>query len=332
MTPSTPAQVHDFCQDLVQAAKTPTQLWPAPNSKSYSLLRRHLRDQLKELYHAIAELPEPKPERDASLRVLGESALTLLDLHWRYPTSYLQPSEEFASLVKDRPEAILDYDQLYCSPDSTERRIARILESVDSQSGRVLFMGDDDLGSIALSNQFEGEIHTMELDTRLLDYIKEKAPQTTCHQIDLFLGGIPKDLQGYFDAIMLDPPWDEYHAWCFLHKADLCLKQSHDARIFMSFCPLNVEHLHQKAQPFFQRFAQKGFVCEHLIPGHHLYPLQGTEFLQLLLSHIPPFESTLLDCLRTLPFGFSHLYVFRRCQTHRTNRLYSWFTRWWHSA
>ncbi len=328
---TTASMLREFTHRMLDVVNLRPEGWPQVSPSEYGELRFQLRARIEALYDFIDNRPNGKKEEPVAIRLLGESAQNLLDLEWRRPASYLEASSTFLQLCEERPDPLLQYDQLYCTPDSTERRIHQVLQDIDKQDTRVLFMGDDDLGSIALSRHFDGEIHVFEFDERVLSHIREKAPQVQCHNVDLVLGGVPRSMKGAFDAVVLDPPWDNYHAWCFLHKALFCLRESPQARIYLSFCPLNAEHLEKKAHTFFHRFGQVGLTFESITPTFHLYPLQGTEFMELLLKHIPPMESPLLDVLKTLPFGYSNLYKLRHTEHFRGSRLRRWFSDWWHS-
>jgi len=130
---------------------------------------------------------------------------------------------EVLELLGTRPEAIIEYDQLYCTPDSTERRIERILQEFGDEKHRVLFLGDDDMGSVVLASRFKGEVHMMDLDDRIHEAVAEKAPSVFRHKVDFVQGGVPVEFYQTFDAVILDPPWDFYRLWCFLDKAMFCL-------------------------------------------------------------------------------------------------------------
>ncbi|MCB9643786.1 MAG: bis-aminopropyl spermidine synthase family protein [Myxococcales bacterium] len=278
---------------------------------------------------AQSQASQSARQQRATLRILGECSLRLVALAYQWPKERLEASPSFLAHCAQRPVAKLDYDQLYCSPDSTERRSQRVLAELPPQ-GRVLLLGDDDLTSLALASQHHGPIDVIEYDKRLLEHIQENAPHLDCYAIDLFLGGLPHELVGAFDAVVLDPPWDDYHAWCFLHKAHLALKSAPHARIHMAFCPLQVAWLERKAQRFWRRFAQVGLAIEAVEMTWHLYPLQGTEFMKLLLSHSPQLDSLLLQAFQQLPFGFSDLYTLRAIEGFRMKPWVRWFQRWWH--
>ena len=325
-------QIRPFLHDVFRCLEGEIPLeWPLCDVKEYARLYRAFYDGVNEIYDAADRMRSLTPRMHMALRLMGESALYLMKHDWEHPREFHQPSAQTVELVAHRPEAILDYDQLYCPPESSQRRIERVLQWVTPAS-RVMFLGDDDLGSLLLSRCFEGEIFVAELDQRLLDYVHERAPDVTTLPIDLFLGGIPKSLLRTFDAVVLDPPWDHYHLWCFLYKAMICLKRSEKARIFMSFCPLYLEYMQRKKHVFERRLASWGLQIDQLTPGFHMYSLQGTEFMEMVHSFVPDIELPLLNILKNVPFGFSHLYELRWNPSAQPGALRSRLLEWWHSA
>lgn len=321
--------IQTYTHELLEQLQLRPESWPHIHPSTYAQIRQALQHQIGALYHFVEA--RHLTEAAISLRLLGESALWLLDLAWRYKAERFEASSAFLHICAQRPKPLLQYDQLYCTPDSTERRVREVAQDIEGEGGRVLFLGDDDLGSVALASLFSGSIHVCEFDSRVLSFIRAQAEQVQCHEIDLVLGGMMPYLRESFDAVILDPPWDEYHAWCFLHKARYCLKQEPTARIYLSFCPLFLEFAEKKTQPFFERLADVGLTVEKMTPAFHLYALEQTEFMQTLLSHIPDMESPLLRLLCQVPFGFSHLYTLRRTQHFRETWLQRKWLHWWHS-
>lgn len=298
----------------------------AQKGRSFGVLRQ----AVDQLYEEI-EQTRPTKKTRIGLRLLGESALGLVHLLYYTPQETHQASQETLTKLQRRPFPHLTLDQLYCTPDSSERRVRQV-DQMLPPGGSVLFLGDDDLCSLVMAQRRHDNIHMLDFDPRLLTHIQSQAPEVVCHQVDLVHSGIPQSMHHAFDAVVLDPPWDLSGCWDFLDKAWLCLKASPHARIFLSFCPIYIEHLQGKAHLFWQRMASRRLVCEQLHPYFHLYSLKGTPFLELLLQHIPTKDNPLLACLRELPYGFSHLYTLRPIQGAALHPLRRRWLHWWHAA
>lgn len=330
-------RIRDFLQHLVAGVGLglPTG-WPTCPPHEIAGLRRTLLDRIAGLYQYIDAQPDIPRTQKAFARFFPETALHLLELdHARSVEAHVVSDEALALLV-GRPPAIVQFDQLYCTPDSTERRVRRIVEAIPpGPTTRVLFLGDDDLGSVMLASQIEAEIHVVDLDDRLLDFIGERAPSVVCHKIDLFLGGLPRAMKESFDAVVLDPPWDEDASWLFLAKAILGLKQTSQARIFLSFCPLEMELAGAATARLWQRLAAHGIILEAVERNFNLYDLVATEeddFQELMKLYLPPVDSSLMTLLREAPYAFAHLYQLRRMEHFEPNPWRQRWLAWWHGS
>ncbi|MCB9643785.1 MAG: bis-aminopropyl spermidine synthase family protein [Myxococcales bacterium] len=309
------------------------EMWPHVSSAEYASRFRTLRQRLSQLYDFLDKHPTQNRVQRLFTRFYAESASALFALDREQAGLSLQAHPSSVQKLAARPPVEVRYDQLYCTPDSTERRVNKILEVQSSpDQGRVLFVGDDDLGSIVLSDRFQGEIHVIDLDTRLLDFIEQQAPQVQLHKIDLILGGVPPWMQGHFDTVVLDPPWDIGGAWAFLSRALYCLKQSPAARIILAFCPIQMELIGSEMRRFWLRLARYGLACESIHAACHLYdltPMQTESYRRAFGLYLPEIESPLFDVLIKVPYTFSHLYELRRIEGFRMGKLRQKLFSWW---
>ena len=308
--------------------------WPDVSPTVHCESMTFLQDHLEQLYHYVEHQNEFDLDQQLMPRYLGETALYLMRVDYIYPVEMHTASEEAFQVLADRPQAIIEFDQLYCSPDSTERRANRIRERFDYPGSRVLMLGDDDLVSVLLSQNFQGEVHMIDLDDRLLEYIGSKCPNVHLHKADFLYKGIPPELYQTFDAVMLDPPWTFYHMWCFLDKAMYCLKDDPQARLFLSYCPLLLEHRQKMMAQFQRRVALRGFTFDSIETAFNLYDLSPEDlpdFQSRLDKFLPPIESPLLEFLRQLPYAHAQLYVLRRIPHYRPNVFRRWFFKWWNT-
>lgn len=306
--------------------------WPEVSASTFCYYKGWLQKHLDSLYQYIEARREFDRDQQLMPRYLGETALYLMRVDFMYPETMHTATQESLDALSGRPEAIIQFDQLYCTADTTERRANRVREGFDVEGSRVLMLGDDDLVSVLLAPDFRGEVHVIDLDDRLLDYVRSQVPQVQCHKADFFYGGIPAKLYQTFDAVMLDPPWTFYHMWCFLDKAIFCLKEDDHARIFLSYCPLLLEHRQGLMGKFQKRLAQRGFTFESVETAYNLYELSPEvlpDFQSRLDQWLPQVDSPLLSFLRQLPYAHAQLYVLRRLAHHRPNVLRRWFFYWW---
>ncbi len=306
--------------------------WPNVEPATFRECLGFLEKHLHGLYHYVESQPSFDRDQQLMPRYLGETSLYLMRVDYEYPESMHTASQESIDLLRHRPNATIDFDQLYCSPDSTERRANRVRELYDVEGSRVAMLGDDDLVSILLGQKFQGEVHVLDLDDRLLSFIKEQAPAVQTHKADFFFDGIDPSLYQTFDAAMLDPPWTFYHMWCFLDKAIFCLKDDPNARIFLSYCPLLLEHRQRMMAQFQKRVTERGFCFESVETAYNLYELSPDvlpDFQHRLDKFLPMIESPLLDFLRHIPYAHAQLYVLKRIPNYKPPFWRRWFFYFW---
>lgn len=306
--------------------------WPNVEPTVFRENMGFLEKHLHSLYQYVDSQDAFDRDKQLMPRYLGETTLYLMRVDYENPELMHTASEESMALLEERPHATIDFDQLYCSPDSTERRANRIRELYDVEGCRVAMIGDDDLVSILLGQNFQGEVHVLDLDDRLLNFIKEKAPAVQTHKADFFFDGIDSSLYQTFDAAMLDPPWTLYHMWCFLDKAIFCLKDDPNARIFLSYCPLLLEHRQEKLGEFQRRVALRGFTFDSVETAYNLYELSPEvqpDFQNRLDQFLPSIASPLLDFLRQIPYAHAQLYVLRRIPNYKPPFWRRWFFYFW---
>ena len=118
--------------------------------------------------------------------------------------------KEFLNIVKNRPEAIIKYDQGYIIPEDTLARVAMMDSRGDLRGRKIIILGDDDLVSIAIGlTKKTKEIAVVEIDERLTSFIKEIASKYG-FTVDVYTRDLreplPEELVGKFDVFETDPP------------------------------------------------------------------------------------------------------------------------------
>jgi predicted methyltransferase len=123
----------------------------------------------------------------------------------------LQKLKEFLEKYKNfRPKPKREYDQFFATEETLIRRVS-ILENFIDQNKEILFLGDDDLNSLALSIFYSNiKIFVVDIDEDILNFInfvseKEKFNIETCYH-DL-RNPLPKDKFKKFNLIFTDPPY-----------------------------------------------------------------------------------------------------------------------------
>jgi len=328
-------RIQSFLQELMEILGygLPSD-WPEISNQEYTELRTFLRERVNDLYHYIDNHPKCKPHHKIFTRIFPEISLRLLELDRIRPPALYKEEIEDEGLGTERPQPQLAFEQIFCTPNSSLRRVEQILTSVDPFEGKILLLGDDDLLSLLLTSRFYGEIHVADLDLRILEHINRYAPSVILHHVDFVLGGIPRSLKESFDAVVLSAPFYKSGLWAFLYKALFCLKINADARIFLSLFPIAMEEERKTLVVFWKKLAALGLTCERLHPTFNVYDLRkikSLEYQELIKIYKAPIESLLLDTCYQAPYIYSDFFELRRLAHTRPQALRKKLLDWWHS-
>jgi predicted methyltransferase len=123
----------------------------------------------------------------------------------------LKKLKEFLEKYKNfRPKPKREYDQFFANEETLIRRVL-ILENFMNQNKEILFLGDDDLNSLALAFfHLDVKLFVVDIDKDILNFInfvseKEKFNiETYYHDLR---NPLPKDKFKKFNLIFTDPPY-----------------------------------------------------------------------------------------------------------------------------
>jgi predicted methyltransferase len=184
----------------------------------------------------------------------------------------LEKLREYSDL---RPEPSPQLDQAFATPETALRRALYMLEEGDLDGRDVLFLGDDDLTSIAagLLNVAKG-ITVIDIDERLLDVIADisarEALGVECVLHDL-RNPLPEGLRGRYDIAFTDPPYTVPGLRLFLSRGIEALRVKKMASVYLAFAdkpPLEMLEVHRA-------ITEMGLYVRELIPRFNIY--EGAE-------------------------------------------------------
>lgn len=216
---------------------------------------------------------------------------------------------DLVEMFSQRPAMKMRYEQQYCTPYTTQRRVARMREAL-KPGARVLVLGDDDLVSLALVQASdEYQVDVLELDPDLVAFLKDKGGQRLTVLEHNLRHGVPDSMRAAYDLVTTDPPYAANGMRFFLQCAADSLKPGPDSRLFLSTFPGLIEDpdklwrdleelgLHiQRRQDHFSRYIyNNGYRVEHLAAlrglGSPLHPTQELLGFPYLYAHF--FECSL---------------------------------------
>ncbi|MCD6088923.1 bis-aminopropyl spermidine synthase family protein [Candidatus Bathyarchaeota archaeon] len=148
----------------------------------------------------------------------------------------LKKMKKYADL---RPKPYTWLDQAFCTPETSVLRALFMLEEGDVEGREIIFLGDDDLTSIATGLlKVSKKITVIDVDERLLELINKisehEGISIECIHHDL-RNPLPKKLIDRFDVTFTDPPYTITGMKLFVSRGIDALKKKKCASIYLSF-------------------------------------------------------------------------------------------------
>lgn len=241
-------------------------------------------NQAKELF---ADLLEP-PSKNTKLRndVL-EPIASLFSTGYRSEETMWNIFEsdkynQFLELLRrhndKRPIPERKYDQFTATVETTVRRASLLDWNEDIAGNRLLFLGDDDFTSIAVSSLGKASgVTVLDIDNRILDNIEKVAKEENL-EIDLdkydARKTLPEKYRNKFDVVFTDPPYTIEGIRLFLSRAIQALDlQNQSARIYL--CYGNSDRAKERFLPIYELLTSSGFMIRWIFDKFNRY--QGAQ-------------------------------------------------------
>jgi len=150
--------------------------------------------------------------------------------------SIVKKMEKYAKL---RPRPYTWLDQAFCTPETTVLRALFMLEEGDVEGRRIIFLGDDDLTSIATGLlKASRKITVIDIDDRMLKLIDNisgsEELNIECVHHDL-RQPLPDGLKNNYDVVFTDPPYTIQGLKLFLSRGIEALRRRKCASIYLAF-------------------------------------------------------------------------------------------------
>ena len=216
---------------------------------------------------------------------------------------------DLVELFSQRPAMKLRYEQQYCTPYTTQQRVARMREAL-KPGARVLVLGDDDLVSLALVQaSSDYQVDVLELDPDLVAFLKDKGGERLTVLEHNLRHGVPDSMRAAYDLVTTDPPYAAHGMSFFLKCAADSIRPGPDSRLFLSTFPGLIEdpdklwkdledlglHIERRQDHFSRYIYNNGYRVEHLAAlralGSPLHPTQELLGFPFLYAHF--FECSL---------------------------------------
>ncbi|QSB13729.1 bis-aminopropyl spermidine synthase family protein [Natronosporangium hydrolyticum] len=161
----------------------------------------------------------------------------------RAPARAADALPELAALGASAPPAAVTLDQAHCTAETALRRVLFLAEH-GLLHQRLLFLGDDDLTSLAVAllahrtGAASRRLSVVDVDPRVLDYLGRHAPiggptlELIHHDL---VDPLPAGLTGAFDVVVTDPPYTTPGAELFLSRAVAALAPGGGRHVLLAF-------------------------------------------------------------------------------------------------
>lgn len=151
-------------------------------------------------------------------------------------TSILGKLREYLDL---RPRPLTRLDQAHGTPETALHRALYMLEKGDVEGRRILFLGDDDLTSIAVALlRAAREITVIDIDARLLEVVqlanKRESLNVNFLEHDL-RKPLPEHLHYHYDVVFTDPPYTKPGLALFVSRGITALQLRKGASIYLAY-------------------------------------------------------------------------------------------------
>ncbi len=137
-------------------------------------------------------------------------------------------AKKFHEIAKSRPEAVQQFDQGYVTEETTLHRVAFMWARGDLEGKEILFLGDDDLVSIAAAlTKAPKRVVALDIDDRLVEFIGEVSRreglgiEVLKHDLR---EPLPDGLLRSFDTFFTDPTESLRGFKAFVERGVSCLK------------------------------------------------------------------------------------------------------------
>ncbi len=142
--------------------------------------------------------------------------------------SYLNNIKSF---LENRPTPEFALDQSHADFSTVIKKTLYLLKKGDIEGRRIIFLGDDDVISLAVGlTKLSKEITVLDIDNRVLDFLSQSAEKLSLNNFNVLSHDLrepcPKNIVNNFDVVVMDPPYTNEGLRLFLKRAREVVKSN----------------------------------------------------------------------------------------------------------
>jgi predicted methyltransferase len=237
-------------------------------------------NQAKEMFSDLLEAPS----KNTKLKDKALSQATSLfpaeykpeEVLWNIleTAKYNQVLEILKRYEDKRPAPERKYDQFTATMKTTAKRASLLDQNKNIEGKRLLFLGDDDFTSIAVSNfRKASSITVLDIDDRIIDTIGKVARE---ENLQISLGNynarktLPDEYKQKFDVVFTDPPYTPEGIKLFVSRAIQALdSQNQSAQIYL--CYGNSDRAKERFLPIYELLTSSGLMIRWVFDKFNRY-------------------------------------------------------------
>lgn len=245
------------------------------------------RNGLSQIKKALSPFLQPVSKNTVLKPEAVEGVQRLYEQGYKVEESLWSPIEDsrfrkLVGLIKScqerRPAPKREYDQFYATPETTARRAAFLNFFGDIHGKRLMFLGDDDLTSVAVTNYgMAKEIMVLDIDERILKAIKAVSAEQDFKVKTLAYDArneLPGSLRKRFDVVFTDPPYTPEGIKLFACRSVEALDLKNlAARLYV--CYGNSDRAKERFLPVYETFVDSGLMMRWVFDKFNRY--EGAE-------------------------------------------------------
>lgn len=131
--------------------------------------------------------------------------------------------------LDDRPTPEFSLDQSHADFSTVVKKTLYLLKRGDIEGRNIIFLGDDDLISLAVGlTQLAKKITVIDVDNRILDFLSKSIKDLALNNFNIILHDLrestPTEILNKYDVVVMDPPYTIEGLRLFLKRARQVLK------------------------------------------------------------------------------------------------------------
>lgn len=196
------------------------------------------------------------------------------ELQTQINIDYADLEAELDEIIAERPDQSREYDQFHATKETVLKRVKQLNENHDLRGKDIVFLGDDDFTSVAISLlNVANSITVFEIDKRIISSITKLSGKykVKINIINTDLINRPDSNQlNLADVVFTDPPYTKEGVSLFLSRAIQSLKfKNKNGRIY--FCYGNSDLSKEKFVAIQKVISESGLMIQTVIDKFNKY-------------------------------------------------------------